>query len=81
MSTGEELPHSKEAATSIFKACAVKDDAGNYILHNVGNYLPVDVASIPKNVHLHQHRRENLRSRKQCFCFGWSMLRSILCTV
>jgi hypothetical protein len=37
MSTDEELPHTKEAATSVFKACAVKDDAGNYILHNVGN--------------------------------------------
>jgi hypothetical protein len=50
MSTGEELPHSKEAAPSIFKACAIKDDAANYILHNVGNYLylPVDVASIAK---------------------------------
>jgi hypothetical protein len=48
MSTGEQLPHSKEAAASIFKDSAVKDDAGNYILHNVGNYLPNDVASYPK---------------------------------
>jgi hypothetical protein len=48
MSTGEEIPHSKEAPASIFKACAVKDDAGNYILRNVGNYLPIDVASYPK---------------------------------
>jgi hypothetical protein len=48
MSTDEELPHTKEAATCVFKACAVKDDAGNYILYNVGNYLPIDVASYPK---------------------------------
>ena len=48
MSTGEELPHSLEAAASIFKACVVKDDADNYILHNVGNYLPIDVASYQK---------------------------------
>jgi len=48
MSTGEELPHSKEAAASIFKACAVKDHAASYILHNVGNYLPIDVASYKK---------------------------------
>ena len=47
MSTGEELQHSKEAVASIFKACAVKDNAGNNILHNVGNYLPIDVASYP----------------------------------
>jgi hypothetical protein len=47
MSTGEELPHLKEAAASIFKAFAVKEDAGSYTLHSVSNYLPIDVASYP----------------------------------
>jgi hypothetical protein len=48
MKIGEELPRSKEAAASVFKDCAVKDVAGNYIPHNASNYLPIDVASYPK---------------------------------